>query len=457
MGISSFVIRILSPANCDPGSLLDECVPYVPSMWLSHCEPHDQKNRPPTEASWRHDHRALADLADYEWLTGLDAARWLEDLASASEPVHQRLSRLRKSLTAARARLVAQQVELRHRAAGKFAELANQMFFCDVALQQATDLTTARYKASRVPHGQPVVDFCCGIGGDLLAFAERGPTTGWDRAPELVHLAAANLQAAKLDSMSQVCVGDVEMQTPDTGEIWHLDPDRRADGRRSTLIQWHSPGPQLVDRWLTTHPEGILKLAPATVAPVAWSKQAELEWVTCNRHCRQQVAWFGELAAACGQRRATVLHENPGHGDAPLSASFAGSPDTRAPIADRLCRYIFDTDPAVRAASLVGALAVDQSLLALTYGASYLTSDHGVDHPLLARFEVLDQLPLRVAPLSRHLRSRNIGRLEIKKRGIDATPERLRKQLKLCGDESATLLLMRLGRNEIALLAQRCS
>ncbi len=419
----------------------------------------------------------MADLVDYEWLTGSAAASLLEEYSSADEPVHRLLAKLRKILSAEQARQIVQQVELRRRGIAKFGDLANRMFFGDIALQQATDLTTARYKASRVSEGVAVADYCCGIGGDLLAFAERGPATGWDWSAELAHLANANLLAAGLSNRSRVCVGDVAKQTPATNEVWHLDPDRRVDGRRSTQLQWHSPGPELIDRWLKTNPDGIVKLAPATAVPRAWSEIAECEWVTQNRQCRQQITWFGALASARGKHTATVLKADPVpplletpnrreslHRKTLLGrtvrssgafASFSGKPSLSAPIATKVARFVYDTDPSLRAARLTGALATELSLHALKNGATYLTSEDALEHPLLTRFEVLEQLPLRVTTLGKHLRCLDIGKLEIKKRGVETDPEQLRKKLKLTGNGSATLLLTRLGNSEIALLAKR--
>ncbi|MGI9427947.1 MAG: THUMP-like domain-containing protein [Bythopirellula sp.] len=393
----------------------------------------------------------MADLSDYEWLTSADAALVLTEVALTDDPVHRQLQRLRKTLSADRARLVVQQIELRKRATTKFGDLAAQLFFTDVALQQATDLWTARYKAGRVSSQQPVVDYCCGIGGDLLAFAERAPTTGWDRAPEIAHLANANLRVTQRAAQGNVLVGDAQAETPSAGEVWHLDPDRRSEGQRSTQLQFHSPGPELVQRWLQQSPNGVLKLAPATVVPTAWAEQGELEWVTQNRECRQQIAWFGELATTCGRHRATQLSANLA-GDC---ASFVGTPNLRPALAGQVCRYVFDTNPSIRAAGLTGALAIELDLQSINDGVSYLTAERPIDHPLLTCFEVIDQLPLRVATLSPQLRSLHIGRLEIKKRGVDTDPEQLRKQLKLRGDQWATLLLTRLGASEVALLARR--
>lgn len=393
----------------------------------------------------------MADLADYEWLTSSSAADWLVEFASSELPLHRQLDQLRKTLSAERARLVVGLVELRRRAASKFGDLAAKLYFTDIALQQSTDLWTARYKASRLPCDVDVVDYCCGIGGDLLGFAERGPTTGLDRAPEIAHLANANLLAIGAPSTSCVSTGLVEDQIPTPDQVWHLDPDRRPEGRRSTQIQWHSPGPELVERWLSASPSGLLKLAPATVVPEEWADQAECEWISRDRQCRQQVVWFGELATSPGQRRVTSLPKLPTGN----IATFVGSADVEAPLTNVVSKYVYDTDPAVRAASLTGALALEQELWALQHGAAYLTSEQPVEHPLLARFTVQDQLPLRVNALSKHLRGLGIGRLEIKKRGVETDPEKLRKQLKLQGDKSATLLLARQGESEIAILASR--
>ena len=48
-----------------------------------------------------------------------------------------------------------------------------------------------------------------------------------------------------------------------------------------------------------------------------------------------------------------------------------------------------------------------------------------------------------------------IGRLEIKKRGVDIDPAAFRTALKLRGDGSATLILTRLGSKRLAILADR--
>ena len=86
---------------------------------------------------------------------------------------------------------------------------------------------------------------------------------------------------------------------------------------------------------------------------------------------------------------------------------------------------------------------------------AYVTTDTAAPTPFARGFRVLERLPLDVARLGRALADRGIGVLEIKKRGVDIDPARLRPKLKLRGDGQAVLLLTRVAGERVALLAER--
>jgi hypothetical protein len=88
-------------------------------------------------------------------------------------------------------------------------------------------------------------------------------------------------------------------------------------------------------------------------------------------------------------------------------------------------------------------------------GLAYLTADNLHRSSLLDAFEVLEVMPYRPKAITAWLGARGIGRLEVKKRGVDLDPERVRRELKALGDEQATLLLCRIGRKVTAILARR--
>lgn len=397
-----------------------------------------------------------SSLDDIHWLIGPEAAAILERLHASGGSSVGAVRELKRSHSDARVHLLLEQVELRRRATAKFPQ-ADRMFFLPQPLQQATDLYVARYKAARFPAARPVADLCCGIGGDSIALAERGPVTGIDLEPATVLLAEANLRTLAGDgedaSEAVFRAEDVAQVSVASFSAWHLDPDRRASGRRTTQLIHYSPGPETIDRLLAECPHGAIKLAPATIAPESWAQQAELEWIGRDRQCRQQVAWFGDLAQAAGARRATVV-EAPSDG-VPRAATFSGSPGAHPPLVGQAGRYVFEPDAAVLAADLGGALAEHHGLAALHWDVPYFTSDATVDDLLMASFEVADVLPFDRKRLRRLFRERGVGRLEIKTRGVKESPEQIRRDLRLQGSEEAVLFLARLGRRVTAMVARR--
>lgn len=404
----------------------------------------------------------MAEFSDYSWLVGGAAATWLARLAGDPRRELQQLAALRRDLSAERSRLLVDQAALRRRAVAKFGVFAEKMFFTRVHLEQSTDLQLARYKAARfsaIAAEAPLVgDYCCGLGGDLIALAQIGPVIGWDRSPTARLLAEANLRAVVPEALgrtARVREADVENLTPAAREAWHLDPDRRPAGRRTSRVELYAPGPELVDRWLNAHPHGAVKLAPAAEAPAGWTERGELEWISAHGECRQLVAWFGALATVPGQRRATLIKTCDDWTMLPGATTLTGLRNGTCVAVDAPGQFLFDPDPAVLAAGLLGALAERHHLHTLGAGGAYLTGDLPVADPLMSTFAVLDCLPLRVGEVARHLAARRIGRLEIKKRGVATDPEMLRRRLKLRGSGEATLILTRIDRREVAIVAQR--
>ena len=193
-----------------------------------------------------------------------------------------------------------------------------------------------------------------------------------------------------------------------------------------------------------------MKLAPAADVPPAWAERCELEWIGRGGQCRQLVAWHGELARSPGQRRATVLANDGG-----VTRTIVGQSERSIPFAAQLDRYLFEPEPAVLAARLAGVVAAEHGLSKFSPGIAYLTGPAAIDDPALACLEVEEVLPLKLKLLTEYLRQRGVGRLEIKKRGVEQDPEQLRRALKLAGDDAATLILAMLNRKRVAIVAKR--
>jgi hypothetical protein len=182
--------------------------------------------------------------------------------------------------------------------------------------------------------------------------------------------------------------------------------------------------------------------------PADWD-YGELEWITRDGECRQQVAYFGPLADSKRAHCATIVCE---HGPVDM---FVGEPGLFVPALVDVGQYVYDPDPSILAGNLLGALAFARGLNPLGHGGAYLTSDEYRYSSFTAAFRVQDCLPLRPATIAKYCTARRIGRLEIKKRGVATTPEALRRRLRLSGDNVATLLLTRIGKREVAIVAER--
>lgn len=387
-------------------------------------------------------------LDDYHWLVN-EAAVWLGRVEGDPQSLVRQADRFRRELSATRTHLVLEQVELRHRARDKFAAAA-EMFFTRKGLEQATDQWVAAYKASRFPHDGPAADLCTGIGGDLMALAQHGPAVGVERDPVVSLLAEANLRS--VGAAGQLCQADATQFPLTDFAAWHADPDRRPEGRRTTRLELHEPELSVLEQLLARRDAAAIKLSPAAEASPDWQRRAELEWISRGGQCRQLVAWFGRLANEPGRRRATIV--GPGEPYRVLS-TWTGDAAIGPPIAAGVGRYVFDPDPAILAAGLLGSVAVAEGLAALAPWGGYLTGDQLLARPGLAALEVDAVLPFDVKRLRQLLAERGVGRLEIKKRSVDCDPESLRKKFQLRGDGEAVLVVAPVGRTTAAILAHR--
>jgi ribosomal protein L23 len=124
--------------------------------------------------------------------------------------------------------------------------------------------------------------------------------------------------------------------------------------------------------------------------------------------------------------------------------------DGEAPPAGPVGGYLYEPDGAVIRAGLVGAVAravrgrlVDRSI-------AYVTADHLTATKLATAYAVDEVFGFQLKSLRTWLRDHKVGRLTIKKRGTAVEPEQLRKQLRLSGDNEATIVLTRVdGRQSV--------
>jgi len=281
--------------------------------------------------------------------------------------------------------------------------------------------------------------------------ADQGRCLGIDIDPVSALLANANCQRlGRATGIAQV--GDARRPALETGVLWHIDPDRRAQGTRSIHAEFWEPDADALRRLIAQRPDGAIKLAPASILPEDFPPEAEREWIGQPRSCRQQIVWIGNLSRHPSMHTATVLARNAS--DDPMS--ITGSPDQEVAVAANLGNFVHEPHAAVLAARLTGALAEIHGLRAIVPGVAYLTSDQLIDDDArLSSFEVVAALPFDLKLVKAALRERKMGRLEIKHRGLQLDPDRLQKRLNVPGDNRGCLIIVGGHEHARAIIAKR--
>jgi hypothetical protein len=274
-----------------------------------------------------------------------------------------------------------------------------------------------------------------------VALARAGLlTAGVDLDPVRVAVARATLDALGLPGAVQVADATALDLSP-FGLVF-ADPARRSARGRVFDVDAYAPPWSFVEQLLAR--TACVKVAPG-VPHERVPEGAEAEWVSHRGDVKEAVLWSSVLATTA--RRATVI-------GATGLATLTSEDDPGPGPVDSPGRFLAEPDGAVIRAGLVTAVAAAVDGWLLDEHIAYVSTDTLPSTPFARAYEVLEQLPFQEKQLRAALRERGIGTLTIKKRGVQVTPEVLRKRLALRGDEQATLVLTRVRGRGAALLVQ---
>jgi SAM-dependent methyltransferase len=379
---------------------------------------------------------------------GQDAMAAAAGLVGSTDPLAAATALRAQGIPADLAAAALTQATLRAKAIAKLGPDATRLYLTRVGLEQATRAVVATRRAARLCLSgvRRVADLGCGIGADTLAFARAGlKVLAVEADPVTARIAEANVDTCGLSSGVEVLCADATTVDLSDVDAVFCDPARRdvARGRRLFDPRAYSPPWSFVAGLAQRVPATVLKLAPGInhgLIPAG----AEAEWVSVDGAVVEAALWHGPLATS--PRRASVLRGT----DAQV---LSGPGDVLAPVAPRR-RYLYDPDGAIVRAHLVAEFAAMVEGTLVDPRIAYVCADEPVATPFGAGFEVLEELPYGIKSLRAALRSRGVGALEIRKRGIAVEPDRLRRDLRLAGTRSATLVLTRVNARPIALLCR---
>ena len=207
-----------------------------------------------------------------------------------------------------------------------------------------------------------------------------------------------------------------------------------------------SPALDWVFESIGNHPAGI-KLGPGHPHD-GIPENAEAQWVSVDGDLVECALWFNQVARPNVKRSALLIR---------ASDRFELTSETHeyeAASVGSLGDYLYEPDNAVIRSHLIGLLAEQTGTHLISSQIAYLTGDVELQSPWLRGFKILDDLAFDRKNLRAYLRERNVGTLEIKKRGSDVVPEQLRKELAPKGDNALTLIITRVGEAHRALIAE---
>ncbi len=319
------------------------------------------------------------------------------------------LTWLRRNLSGERAEAISHQVALRGRARRKFLR-AGQMLFTRRSLEQATSEPIGRYKSGRFDE-TPIVDLCCGIGGDLIGLSRNRRCLGVDLDLDLTCFARHNADVYGRVNASTITLDARSMDLTNWAAI-HIDPDRRAQGKRTIALKDYRPNEIELQRITQSAESCAIKLAPATDVPRDWKIAAERQWLGHDRECKQQIAWFGKSARYPSKRVATIVDCND-HVEEIIESTNTSPVE----VSSALGKFLIEPHSAIRASKLESDFALRFGLFKVENLERFFFSNQLVRSSLCRCWTIIEIIPARGKVIRSVLASLNSARPELKPHG----------------------------------------
>ncbi len=381
------------------------------------------------------------DISDFDFLISAEGRELLGWAANCGLSEFALAAKLREKTSPQHAAALTQTLFLRSKAGAKFSR-ASEMFFTSDAAEQASAEIVTSYRARRFEAIKPkhLIDLCCSIGSDALPLADFSTITGIDLDPLRLKMAEYNFKI--YNKQARFIEADVTRLNPSEFEAdaFFIDPARRTEnGERIFDPNLYSPPLSEILRWQKAIPNACAKLGPG-VDKSLLPRECEIEFISVNGNLREACLWFGDLAGK-ERNRATLL---------PEGISLTGVNPVIG--CKNFGEYLIEPDSSVTRAGLVELLGSQINAWKIDPQIAYLSSDTITDNPFAACYQVYEYSEYNEKEIRKIIRERQIGNLDIKRRGSIIDPQMLRKKLKLKGKNSATLFLTRLEEKQLMIL-----
>ncbi len=321
---------------------------------------------------------------------------------------------------------------------------------CDrLALEQSTAADIGIYKAKLFPTSGSIDDLCCGMGGDSFFLSKETEVHGYDLSPERVSMYRFNTKAMGVERKAEIA--DVRT-IKSRGEYFTIDSARRkilGDNQRnfSELAPAFSEILEIAKRYRG----GMAKLPPGYPTD-EFPPDTEIAYLGSRSDCRECIVFFGEMARHPGRVRSVAIGED----DAPREwlSETPLSEISELPTGP-LENFLAEPIPVLVRSHLFSMVArkISKSANLLSPGIAYVTSASPLDASAFRNYRVLGSVPLSTSKVKALLKAHDIGKLTLKKRGVEIVPEAEIRRLSPRGSREGVLFYTRINGDKTAILA----
>jgi len=328
--------------------------------------------------------------------------------------------------------------KLQKQASNRIKESTNFIFTIK-GVQQSSSTLLAEYHSKKMEHFETVADLCCGNGIDLHHIAV-GKKQVWAVDFDKETLLAAKYNNSKHKNIKYLKI--IAQDFTKKVEAIFIDPDRRSGKRRLVEAEDLSPSLSEVLEMQKITPNILVKLSPAMDYKNLYiSVDHSWEFISENGELKEILLCLGMFAQ---KRNKAVL----------LPKKVELIANNEKIDVSKIKKYLLEPDVAIIRAGMVqdlGALfnanLIDEHLALLTFPEE-IYSDY------FKTYEVIDEINFNRKLLQKYLREKSIGKLVIKTRGFNQSVEQFRKKIKLTGEKSALMFILRIGKGHRIIFAK---
>ncbi|MCI5601318.1 MAG: class I SAM-dependent methyltransferase [Hallerella porci] len=318
---------------------------------------------------------------------------------------------------------------------------------CDkLALEQSTAADIGRYKAELFEKATSVDDLCCGMGGDSFFLPKNLSVRGIDLSEERVQMYRFNTRA--LGSPREALCEDIR-ELKSRGEFFTIDPARRQkDGDNQRNFSELTPTLSEVIQIARDYKGGMAKLPPGYPAN-EFPTDCEIIYLGAKNDCRECLILFGELTKNPGKTRAVYIENS-------VPKSWVGTSSKELTIGP-LSQFLAEPVSVLVRSHLFAEIAQKENADAhlISNGIAYVTSNSPFDASAFHNYRVLGSVPLSTGKVKKLLKEFDIGKITLKKRGVEIVPEAEIKRLSPKGKNEAILFYTRIAGEKSAILTMK--